>query len=151
VVRGLAAGDGGRSVGHPPFGQHRGPAQSGQIDWAGVDGVGLYRSEALFMRYREGFPAEDEECRVYRRLFAAAGERPVVFRTADLGADKPVEHMRLGPQTNPSLGLRAHRLFRFHPEILVVQIRAVLRAACGRHRLRLLSPRRCSVPEVSLG
>lgn len=116
------------------------PQQLEVIDWTGIEGVGLYRSEALFMRHREDFPSEHKQIEVYRRLFDLAGERPVVFRTADLGADKSVNYMHFGPEDNPCLGLRAHRLFRFHPEILVTQIRAVLRAACGRHQLRLLYP-----------
>lgn len=116
------------------------PDQLETLDWTGFEGVGLYRSEALFLRYREDFPTEQEQFGVYRRLFRLAGNRPVVFRTLDLGADKPVEHMRFGPQENPCLGLRAHRLFRFHPEILVTQIRALLRAAHGGHRLSLMYP-----------
>ncbi len=116
------------------------PDQLETVDWTGIEGVGLYRSEALFLRYREDFPTEQEQFGVYRRLFGLAGNRPVVFRTLDLGADKPVEHMRFGPQENPCLGLRAHRLFRFHPEILVTQIRALLRAAHGGHGLRLMYP-----------
>ncbi len=116
------------------------PGQLEAVEWAGIEGVGLYRSEALFMRYREDFPSEQEQFTAYRRLFRLAGRRPVVFRTVDLGADKPVEHMRFGPQVNPSLGLRAHRLFRFHPELLITQIRALLRAASGDHRLWLMFP-----------
>lgn len=116
------------------------PEQLSTLDWSFVEGVGLYRSEALFMRHREDFPTEQEQLVAYRRLFELAGARPVVFRTVDLGADKPVAHMRFGPQDNPCLGLRAHRLFRFHPEILITQVRAVLRAAAGAHQLRLLFP-----------
>lgn len=116
------------------------PGQLEALDWAGITGVGLYRSEALFLRYREDFPGEQEQFEAYRRLFRLAGDKPVVFRTLDLGADKQVEHMRFGPQENPCLGLRAHRLFRFHPELLMTQIRAVLRAAHGAHRLSLMYP-----------
>lgn len=116
------------------------PDQLETFDWAGITGVGLYRSEALFLRYRDDFPSEQEQFEAYRQLFRLAGDKPVVFRTLDLGADKPVEHMRFGPQENPCLGLRAHRLFRFHPELLVTQIRAVLRAAHGAHRLSLMYP-----------
>lgn len=116
------------------------PEQLEAFDWAGITGVGLYRSEALFLRYRDDFPSEQEQFEVYRQLFRLAGDKPVVFRTLDLGADKPVEHMRFGPQENPCLGLRAHRLFRFHPELLVNQIRAVLRAAHGAHRPSLMYP-----------
>jgi len=124
------------------------PEQLLALDWAGIEGVGLYRSEALFLRYREDFPPEQEQFAVYRRLFDLAGSRPVVFRTVDLGADKPVEHMRFGPQENPCLGLRAHRLFRFHPQILVNQIRALLRAACGAHELRLIYPMLESIEQL---
>ena len=124
------------------------PEQLEVIDWTGIEGVGLYRSEALFMRHREDFPSERKQIDVYRRLFELAGERPVVFRTVDLGADKSVNYMHFGPEDNPCLGLRAHRLFRFHPEILVTQIRAVLQAAYGRHRLRLLFPMLESIEQL---
>lgn len=116
------------------------PQQLDGIDWAGIEGIGLYRTEILFMQHSYDFPGEEEQTRACRRLFEAAGQRPVVIRTADLGADKPVAHMTFGPQQNPYLGLRAHRIFRFHPEILVTQVRAVLRAAAGTHRLRLMFP-----------
>lgn len=116
------------------------PEQLEKMNWTGIEGVGLYRSEALFIRHREDFPSEQEQFEAYRILFELAEQRPVVFRTVDLGMDKPVEYMDLGPQDNPCMGLRAHRLFRFHPEILVTQIRAVLRAAFGNHRLRLMFP-----------
>lgn len=116
------------------------PAQLEAVDWTGIEGVGLYRTEALFMQHRERFPSEPEQLDAYRELFRLAGGRPVVVRVADLGADKPVEHMSFGPQDNPYLGLRAHRIFRFHPEILITQARAVLRAAHGGHQLRLMFP-----------
>lgn len=116
------------------------PAQLDGIDWSGVEGIGLYRTEVLFMHHSYDFPGEEEQFQSYRRLFEAAGNRPVVIRTADLGADKPVAHMTFGPQQNPYLGLRAHRIFRFHPEIFVTQVRAVLRAAAGGHRLHLMFP-----------
>jgi phosphoenolpyruvate-protein phosphotransferase len=116
------------------------PSQLEAIEWAGIAGVGLYRSEALFLRYHTGLPSEQEQLTVYRRLFENAGEREVVFRTLDLGADKRLEHMHFGPEENPCLGLRAHRLFYFHPEILTTQIRALLQAATGRHKLSLLYP-----------
>lgn len=115
-------------------------AQTDQAEWGLARGVGLYRTEALFMQHVVDFPGEREQFRVYRRLFEACGERPVVVRTADLGADKPVAHMSFGPQLNPYLGMRAHRVFRYHPEILVTQVRAILRAAAGDHHLRLMFP-----------
>ncbi|NLF29587.1 MAG: phosphoenolpyruvate--protein phosphotransferase [Planctomycetes bacterium] len=116
------------------------PIQLEGFDWTGVEGVGLYRTEMLFLRHDHDFPGEAEQMEAYRRLFELADGRPVVVRTADLGADKPVAHMTFGPQDNPYLGLRAHRLYRFHAEIFITQVRAILRAAAGGHRLRLMFP-----------
>jgi phosphoenolpyruvate-protein kinase (PTS system EI component)/YHS domain-containing protein len=115
-------------------------SQLGGIDWTGIEGVGLYRTEVLFMQHLDEFPGEEEQVRAYRQVFEAAGNRPVVIRTADLGADKRVAGMSFGPEQNPYLGLRAHRIFRFHPEIAVTQLRAILRAAAGDHQLRLMFP-----------
>ena len=105
-----------------------------------VEGIGLYRTEVLFMESKDHFPSEDEQYEVYRRLFEACGEAPVVFRTADIGGDKMLPYFSLGPQENPYLGLRAHRIYRFHPEILVTQIRALLRAAQEQTQVRILYP-----------
>ncbi len=116
------------------------PVQLEGFDWTGVVGVGLYRTEMLFLRHEHDFPTEAEQLEAYRRLFDLADGRPVVIRTADLGADKPVAHMTFGPQDNPYLGLRAHRLYRFHAEIFITQVRAILRAAAGDCRLRLMFP-----------
>lgn len=116
------------------------PEQLAGQDWRGIQGVGLYRTEMLFLQHAERFPSEEEQFKTYRRLFELSGDRPVVIRTVDLGADKRVRHMHFGPEVNPYLGLRAHRLFRFHPEILITQVRAILRAAAEGGRLRLLFP-----------
>lgn len=114
------------------------PAQLENLDWTGVRGIGLYRTEVLFMQYAD-FPTEQEQISVYARVFEHAGDRPVTVRTLDLGGDKMLDYLNLGPQANPYLGLRAHRLYRYHPELLIRQVRAILRAARGR-RLRLLFP-----------
>jgi phosphoenolpyruvate-protein phosphotransferase len=116
------------------------PDQLQGVDWTGVAGVGLYRTETLFIQQGRDLPDEQTQAAVYRRLFEACGRRPVVLRTADLGGDKPVASVSFGPQENPYLGVRAHRLFRFHPEILTTQVRAALLAAAGEHRLRLMFP-----------
>ncbi len=92
------------------------------------------------MERTDDFPIEEEEVGLYRHLFALCGDRPVTVRTADLGADKTVPYMSFGPQDNPYLGLRGHRVYHFHPELLITQLRAILRAAAGPHRLRLLYP-----------
>ena len=116
------------------------PDQLQSVDWTGLEGVGLYRTEALFMQQPHDFPGETEQIETYRALFDRAEGKTVTVRTLDIGGDKPVEYMFLGPQENPQLGLRAHRLFRFHPEILETQIRAILRAARGCHGLRIMYP-----------
>lgn len=116
------------------------PAEVAGLDWGGVAGVGLYRTEVLFMGARHDLPGEEEQLETYRRLFAACGGRPATVRTLDIGGDKTLPYFSLGPQANPALGLRAHRIYRFHPEILVTQVRAILRAAHGFDGLRLLFP-----------
>ncbi len=113
-----------------------------------VEGVGLYRTEVLFMASKGDFPSEDEQYQVYRRLFRTCGRTPVTFRTVDIGGDKRLRYFSLGPQENPYLGLRAHRIYRFHPEIFVTQMRAVLRAARGEARLRILYPMIESIEEL---
>ncbi len=116
------------------------PLQLNQKVLMRVEGIGLYRTEVLFMSSKDGFPSEEEQYQVYRRLFATCGRTPVTFRTADIGGDKMLPYFSLGPQENPYLGLRAHRIYRFHPEIFVAQVRALLRAAHGRTQLRIMYP-----------
>jgi phosphoenolpyruvate-protein phosphotransferase len=116
------------------------PAQLEDLDWRRVEGVGLYRTETIFMAHREDFPSEDEQLRVYRRLFELCGQRPVTIRTADLGGDKAVSYLSMSREDNPYLGLRAHRLCRFLPELLIVQVRAILRAGHGGHNVRIMYP-----------
>jgi phosphotransferase system enzyme I (PtsI) len=107
---------------------------------ADAAGIGLYRTEMLFMKHSHDFPAEDEQYRVYRSLFEKCGGKPVTIRTLDIGGDKLLPYFSLGPQANPYMGFRAHRIWRFHPEILVCQIRAIMRAAGHEGRLRILYP-----------
>jgi len=103
-------------------------------------GIGLYRTEVLFMKSREDFPSEEEQFSVYRSLFERCGDKPVTIRTLDIGGDKLLPYFSLGPQENPYMGFRAHRIWRFHPEILIGQIRAIMRAAASAGRLRILYP-----------
>jgi phosphoenolpyruvate-protein phosphotransferase len=116
------------------------PSQLEDMDWDGIEGVGLYRTETLFMQKTDDFPSEDEQVRIYKKIFELAGNRPVSIRTADIGADKPVSYLSLGPQDNPYLGMRAHRLFRFHPELLITQVRAILRAGYHHPAVRIMYP-----------
>ncbi|MFN2377097.1 MAG: phosphoenolpyruvate--protein phosphotransferase [Candidatus Binatia bacterium] len=112
----------------------------------GAEGIGLYRTEFPFLSYRD-FPNEEEQCNLYRRVFARMKGRPVTIRTLDLGADK---HPLFGSQVrerNPFLGLRSIRLSLESEDFFREQIRAVLRAAEGAP-LRLLFPMITNVEEM---
>ncbi|HLS83756.1 MAG TPA: phosphoenolpyruvate--protein phosphotransferase [Arenimonas sp.] len=108
----------------------------------GADGIGLYRTEFLFLRRRE-LPDEDEQFLAYRDLVLGMAGRPVTIRTLDLGADK-ADHtgLALRSEPNPALGLRGIRLSLSHPELFLTQLRAILRAAA-------YGPVRILVPMVS--
>ncbi|MDI3298030.1 MAG: phosphoenolpyruvate--protein phosphotransferase [Bacillota bacterium] len=95
---------------------------------AGAEGVGLFRTEFL-VTGRETLPGEAEQAEVYRRVLEAMGGRPVIFRTFDIGGDKPVPALHLPQEANPFLGYRAIRIGLDHPDLLRTQLRAVLRAA----------------------
>lgn len=92
----------------------------------GADGIGLYRTEFLYLDRREP-PSEEEQAALYERVATHIAPRPVIFRTFDLGADKLPHGMRRGP--NPELGIRGVRVAFERPELLVTQLRALLRAS----------------------
>ncbi len=95
---------------------------------AGAEGVGLFRTEFLFMQ-RQAPPAEEEQVAAYRRAFEAFGPaRPVVVRLADIGGDKGIPYLGLPAEANPFLGVRAIRLAYREPELLRTQLRAIWRA-----------------------
>ena len=95
---------------------------------AGAEGVGLFRTEFLFMQ-RQVPPTEDEQVAAYLRAFQAFGPaRPVVVRLADIGGDKGIPYLRLPPEANPFLGVRAIRLAYGDPDLLRTQLRAIWRA-----------------------
>ena len=108
----------------------------------GADGIGLYRTEFLFLRRRE-LPTEDEQFLAYRDLVLGMAGRVVTIRTLDLGADK-ADHtgLALRSEPNPALGLRGVRLSLAHRPLFVTQLRAILRAAA-------YGPVRILVPMVS--
>ncbi|RME35644.1 MAG: phosphoenolpyruvate-protein phosphotransferase PtsP, partial [Gammaproteobacteria bacterium] len=116
---------------------------------AGAEGIGLYRTEFPFMR-RDAFPTEEEQYRTYRKVLRAVGPQPVTMRTLDIGGDKPLPYFRL-EEENPQLGLRGIRLTLAQPEILITQLRALLRADCGLGNLRLCFPMVTSLAELDSG
>ena len=96
----------------------------------GADGVGLYRTEFLFLKHKR-LPSEDEQFIAYRDVVMGMGGRPVTIRTLDLGADKAdAAGLTLRGEDNPALGVRGVRLSLRYPSIFTTQIRAILRAAC---------------------
>lgn len=94
----------------------------------GATGIGLYRTEFLFMNRRE-WPTEEEQFQAYRQVAESMKGLPVTIRTLDLGADKQVDPDTARSCTNPALGLRAIRLCLSEPQIFHTQLRAILRAS----------------------
>ncbi|HQR03611.1 MAG: phosphoenolpyruvate--protein phosphotransferase [Proteobacteria bacterium] len=115
---------------------------------SGADGVGLFRTEFLFMN-RDELPDEDEQFEAYRTVTRAMGGRPVTIRTLDIGADKTARALRgidrVAP--NPALGLRAIRYCLAEPQIFLAQLRAILRASHS-GRVRILIPMLAHVQEM---
>jgi phosphotransferase system enzyme I (PtsI) len=96
----------------------------------GAAGIGLYRTEFLFLQRRE-LPGEEEQFLAYRDVVLGMGGLPVTIRTLDLGADKADSSgLVLDEEENPALGVRGVRLSLRHPQLLATQLRAILRAAC---------------------
>lgn len=95
----------------------------------GADGVGLLRSEFVFMG-RASAPSEDEQTQIYRDIAASlVPGQPLVIRTLDVGGDKPLSYLPMAREENPFLGERGIRVGLARPEILRTQVRAILRAA----------------------
>ena len=123
-----------------------GPEDVGAAVAAGADGVGLLRTEFLFLEAAH-LPGEDEQERAYRAVAEGLGGRPLTLRTLDAGADKQLPYLPLEREQNPNLGLRGIRLGLSHPEMLSCQLRAALRVAAD-HQVRLLFPMVATVDEV---
>ncbi len=112
----------------------------------GAEGVGLYRTEVAFMM-KERFPSESEQTLTYRRQLEIFAPSPVTMRTLDIGGDKALPYFPI-EEENPFLGWRGIRVTLDHPEIFLVQIRAMLRASLDLENLRILLPMITSVSEL---
>ncbi|MCM2288989.1 MAG: phosphoenolpyruvate--protein phosphotransferase [Sulfuritalea sp.] len=116
----------------------------------GADGVGLFRTEFLFMN-RDELPDEDEQFEAYRSVVKALGDKPVTIRTLDIGADKEARALRnrAGNRAapNPALGLRAIRFCLAEPQLFLVQLRAILRAS-HYGKVRVLIPMLAHAQEI---
>ncbi len=103
-----------------------------------ADGLGLYRTEMPFQA-RDRFPGEDEQVQIYRRPLEAFAPAPCILRTLDVGGDKILPYFSV-QEDNPFLGWRGIRVTLDHPEIFLVQVRAMLRANEGLNNLRIMLP-----------
>jgi phosphotransferase system enzyme I (PtsP) len=115
------------------------------LDQSGADGIGLFRTELQFM-ISATFPRLEQQTRLYKAILDAAGERPVVFRSLDVGGDKVLPYFRAGAEENPAIGWRAIRMALDRPALFRTQIRALLRAAHG-HEIRIMLPMIADVSE----
>jgi phosphoenolpyruvate-protein phosphotransferase (PTS system enzyme I) len=115
------------------------------LSW-GAEGVGLLRTEFLFME-REELPSEDEQYEAYRRVAEAFGEKPVIVRTLDVGGDKDLPGIDQPEEENPFLGWRGIRMSLDVPELFKPQLRAILRAAAVGN-LKLMFPMIADIEEL---
>ena len=126
------------------------PQDAERAKEVGADGVGLFRTEFLFMN-RDELPGEDEQFEAYRSVVKTLGDKPVTIRTLDIGADKEARALRdrAGNRSapNPALGLRAIRFCLAEPQLFLVQLRAILRAS-HYGRIRLLIPMLAHAQEI---
>jgi fructose-specific PTS system IIA-like component len=113
----------------------------------GADGVGLFRTEFLYL-HRSEPPSEAEQREVYAAVMDAAGGKPVILRTFDIGGDKPAPYLRLPREDNPFLGVRGVRLYERRPELLDTQLRAMVSAADGRP-VKIMAPMVSTVSEIA--
>lgn len=121
-------------------------AQSEDLHTNDAMGIGLYRTEIPFM-LRDRFPSEKEQTQLYGRIFEQLPTMEVTLRTLDIGGDKPLSYFPI-VEENPFLGWRGVRTTLDHPEIFLVQVRAMLKASAGYSNLRIMLPMVCSVTEV---
>jgi len=117
------------------------------LDQSGADGIGLFRTELQFM-ISATFPRLEQQTRLYKAILDAAGDRPVVFRSLDVGGDKVLPYFRVSQEENPAIGWRAIRMALDRPALFRTQIRALLRAAAGRE-LRVMLPMIADVSEFT--
>ena len=124
------------------------PEDMPEVLEAGAEGVGLFRSEFIFLN-RKDLPGEDEQFEAYRNVARAMEGKPVVLRTLDLGADKALDGDGMTSQNipNPAMGLRAIRFCLAEPQMFLTQLRAILRAS-HYGKVRILLPMLAHVHEI---
>ncbi len=144
----FVARDGMTADGHPvEVGVNIASAEEATVAFdAGAQGIGLFRTEMLFMD-RDEAPSEQEQTEIYTAALKAAGGRPVIIRTLDIGGDKPASYLNLPAEENPFLGYRGARLYREFSTLVKSQLRAILRASVH-GQVKILVPMVCCLEEV---
>ena len=117
------------------------------LETTAADGVGLYRTELAFM-VRDSFPDVDTQSELYAKVRELAGDKPVVFRTLDVGSDKHLPYWTFPSEENPAMGWRAMRMVLDRPAILRAQLRALIRSAKG-GPLDVMFPMVAEVAEIT--
>ncbi|NQY42054.1 MAG: phosphoenolpyruvate--protein phosphotransferase, partial [Legionellales bacterium] len=121
-------------------------ADAGMSLSVGAEGIGLYRTEVPFMS-RDSFPTEEEQRIIYRQLLNTISPKSVTMRTLDIGGDKSLPYFPI-IEDNPFLGWRGIRVTLDHPEVFLIQIRALLKASIELDNLKILLPMISSIEEV---
>ncbi|MCL2376879.1 MAG: phosphoenolpyruvate--protein phosphotransferase [Defluviitaleaceae bacterium] len=111
-----------------------------------AEGIGLFRSEFLYLG-RDSFPSEEEQFEAYQKVAQAMGDKQVIIRTLDIGADKQADYFKLDAEENPALGLRGIRICIERPDIFTTQLRAIYRASAFGN-IAMMFPMIASVWEV---
>jgi phosphocarrier protein FPr len=112
----------------------------------GAEGVGLFRTEFLFMD-RQSAPLEEEQLAAYQTVAESVGQRPLIIRTLDIGGDKPLPYLNFLGEANPFLGWRGIRFCLDNPDVFKPQLRAILRASAG-HNLKIMFPMISNLEEL---
>ena len=117
-----------------------------QVIENGADGIGLFRTEFLFIN-RTTSPTEEEQFNEYKSVLEMMGSKPVVIRTIDLGGDKQTPYLKIKTDLNPSLGIRAIRLSIYHQDVIYLQLRALIRASIYGN-LKVMFPMVASIEDI---
>ena len=112
-----------------------------------AEGVGLYRTEFLYMDKEDAFPSEEEQYEAYKAVLEGMNNKPIVIRTLDIGGDKELPYFEMEPEMNPFLGYRAIRLCLDRKDIFKTQLRALYRASVH-GKLRIMFPMISSLEEL---
>lgn len=121
-------------------------AETASVLESGAEGVGLYRTEIPFL-LRDRFPSEEEQTYLYHQVLTALHPKWVTMRTLDIGGDKNLPYFQIN-EDNPFLGWRGIRVTLDHPEIFLLQVRAMLKASAGLNNLKIMLPMISDISEV---